>query len=74
MSKTNRPTEPFISQDAIARRAYELWQARGCPSGDGGDDWQAARDQLAAEAESNEGCHGRGILLRLFDRLRKKAA
>ncbi len=71
MSKVSNHSEPLISSDAIASRAYELWQDRGCPSGDGANDWQAAKDQLAAEAQSSR---GRGIFLRLFDRLRKKAA
>jgi hypothetical protein len=35
-----------VSQDDIARRAYEIWQARGCPPGDGSEDWQAAEAEL----------------------------
>ena len=41
-------TQPVISDDEIARRAYEIWQRRGCPPGDGGDDWQAAKAELLA--------------------------
>jgi hypothetical protein len=41
-----RTSEPIVSQDEIARRAYEIWQARGCPSGDGGEDWRAAEAEL----------------------------
>jgi len=37
-----------ISQDEIARRAYEIWQARGCPPGDGSDNWKAAEAELFA--------------------------
>ena len=37
------------TQQEIARRAYEIWQARGCPHGDGSDDWQAAEAELLAE-------------------------
>jgi hypothetical protein len=35
-----------IPQEEIARRAYEIWQARGCPTGDGSEDWQAAEAEL----------------------------
>ena len=39
-------TKLNVSQDEIARRAYEIWQARGCPPGDGNEDWQAAEAEL----------------------------
>jgi hypothetical protein len=39
-------TESVISQEAIARRAYEIWQERGCPPGDGQENWQAAEAEL----------------------------
>ena len=58
-----------IDEQAIAAKAYELWQARGCPEGDGQDDWQEAKTQLLAETSSR-----RGPLLRLLSRLRPKAA
>ncbi len=35
-----------IPQEAIARRAYEIWQSRGCPPGDGSEDWRAAQTEL----------------------------
>ena len=35
-----------IPREEIARRAYEIWQARGCPAGDGSEDWQAAEAEL----------------------------
>lgn len=38
-----------ISKDEIARRAYDNWQARGCPLGDGTTDWQAAEAELLAD-------------------------
>lgn len=41
-------TQTLISNEEIARRAYEIWQSRGCPQGDGSDDWQAALDELSA--------------------------
>ncbi len=39
-------SQPVVSDEEIARRAYEIWQARGCPPGDGSDDWNAARAEL----------------------------
>lgn len=37
-----------ISKDEIARRAYDIWQSRGCPPGDGAADWHAAEAELTA--------------------------
>ena len=42
------PLEP--SGDAIARRAYELYQARGCADGCDLDDWLQAEHELRASA------------------------
>jgi hypothetical protein len=39
-------TQRKIRQEEIARRAYEIWQARGCPASDGSEDWQAAEAEL----------------------------
>lgn len=33
----------------IARRAYEKWQARGCPHGDDRRDWFEAEAEIAGE-------------------------
>jgi hypothetical protein len=41
-------TQRDIPQEEIARRAYEIWQSRGCPPGDGSEDWQAAEAELLA--------------------------
>ena len=49
------PTELDIPQDEIARRAYEIWQARGCPPGDGSEDWRAAEAELFAARVSRNG-------------------
>jgi hypothetical protein len=38
--------ETGVSHEEIARRAYEIWQSRGCPPGDGSEDWQAAKAEL----------------------------
>jgi hypothetical protein len=39
-------TQRKIQQEEIARRAYEIWQARGCPASDGSEDWRAAEAEL----------------------------
>jgi hypothetical protein len=47
--------EPAVSQEEIARRAYEIWQSRGCPSSDGTDEWQAAEAELTAARVARNG-------------------
>ncbi|MCC7475973.1 MAG: DUF2934 domain-containing protein [Pirellulales bacterium] len=42
-------TQVCVSEEEIARRAYEIWEARGCPPGDGTDNWQAAEAELLAD-------------------------
>jgi hypothetical protein len=55
MPRTNRPTngrgngadgEPFNDRDAVARRAYEIYQSRGGQHGADLDDWLEAERQL----------------------------
>ena len=58
-----------LSTDEIARRAYELWEARGCPPGDGSDDWQAALAELTAQRRNRY--EGSGGLLTWFARVRR---
>jgi hypothetical protein len=41
-------THTVVSDDEIARRAYEIWQARGCPASDGREDWEAAKAELTS--------------------------
>ena len=45
------PVTPAEPPDELIRlRAYELWERRGCPMGqDGEQDWYAARDELKRE-------------------------
>jgi hypothetical protein len=50
-----------VSQEEIARRAYELWQSRGCPPGDGSQDWQAAEAELIERRFSRDSAAGRGF-------------
>jgi hypothetical protein len=64
--------ESIVSEEEIARRAYELWQARGCPPGDGSEDWQAAEKELVARRFSRNGTRGRG-LLKWWRRVREKS-
>jgi hypothetical protein len=54
--------ESIVSEEEIARRAYERWQERGCPPGDGSEDWIAAERELVAKRFDRNGSTGRGIL------------
>ena len=63
--------EQELPTEDIARRAYELWQARGCPPGDGSEDWQAAEAELAAGGRCRNG-FARGGLWSWCCRLRQK--
>jgi hypothetical protein len=42
-------TPPKPSEDAIRRRAHEIWQRRGAGPGTPTDDWLQAERELAAE-------------------------
>jgi hypothetical protein len=37
---------PDVDESLIADRAYELWQARGCPAGSDQEDWFNAEEEL----------------------------
>jgi len=45
-SQQNPRVEPQAAESAIAARAYELWQARGCPLGSPERDWFQAAEEL----------------------------
>jgi Protein of unknown function (DUF2934) len=60
-----------VTQDDIARRAYELWQARGCPPGDGSEDWQAAEAELLRGRVSRNGSTEQRVKT-WWDRVRQK--
>ena len=53
------PATP-VSHTAIALRAYELFEARGCADGQDLDDWLTAERELSAatEAGTNEAVRG----------------
>lgn len=42
-----------FGHDEIAKRAYELWQERGCPHGSAEDDWYRAAEELRSRAYSH---------------------
>jgi hypothetical protein len=46
-------TATDIPTEEIARRAYEIWEARGRPAGDGSEDWDAAVTELASRSDGN---------------------
>ena len=45
-----------VSTEEIARRAYELWEARGRPAGDGSEDWDAAVAELTSRRNGTAAC------------------
>ncbi|MGD9636567.1 MAG: DUF2934 domain-containing protein [Pirellulales bacterium] len=47
-SSASRLTHTAVSHDEIARRAYEIWESRGRPEGDGSQDWDAALVELTS--------------------------
>lgn len=66
-------TQTHISDDQIACRAYEIWQKRGCPAGDGREDWHAA----VAELSSARVCRSESTQQRMqswWSRVREKFA
>lgn len=72
MSSNSTCGEGVVSDDAIAQRAYELWEARGCPEGDGQQDWQEAQRQLLSETQVPQS--PRSPFSRLVARFRGRAA
>lgn len=42
------PPGGAIPQDKIAERAYQIWQANGCPDGQAQDNWLQAERELQA--------------------------
>ncbi len=47
--------ENQVPTEEIARRAYELWEARGRPQSDGSEDWDAALAELTFRRSSSVG-------------------
>lgn len=47
--KARKGTAPEIAADAIERRAYDKFAARGYAHGADFDDWRQAEEELAAE-------------------------
>jgi Protein of unknown function (DUF2934) len=37
-----------VDESSIAARAYQLWQARGCPTGSDQEDWFQAEEELSS--------------------------
>jgi hypothetical protein len=57
-----------VPQEEIARRAYELWEDRGCPPGDGTEDWERAVAELTTGRRNGSPVEG---LLDWLARIRK---
>jgi hypothetical protein len=66
-------TQTHVSDEEIARRAYEIWQSRGCPASDGQEDWEAAKAELTgARIGRNDSTQQR--LQNWWGRVRQKIA
>ena len=61
-------TQCEVPTEEIARRAYELWEARGRPAGDGTQDWDAAVAELTSQGNGST----TGGVLNWWLRLRQK--
>lgn len=66
-------TQCDVPQEEIARRAYEIWQDRGCPAGDGSQDWRVAEAELVAARNGRKGST-QHRLRSLWGRMRQKVA
>jgi hypothetical protein len=79
MEAAAMPESARIDKEAIARRAYEIWEAEGCPHGRDRDHWEAAARELGSAApmpadyRDGEGIPGPAALKKPAAR-RKKAA
>jgi len=49
-----------VTDDAIAKRAFEKFVARGCAHGRDQEDWDAAERELNAEASGEQCSRGNG--------------
>ena len=43
-----------VDHEALAERAYELWQARGCPDGSAECDWFEAERELLGRTQEGQ--------------------
>ena len=65
MGNSRLATCQDVPHEEVARRAYEIWEARGRPAGDGSQDWNAALAELTSS-------NGRaGGLRHWWERLRR---
>ena len=68
------PTKKQVSGEQIAHRAYELWEARGRPPGDGAEDWLAAECELRGDTRHARIGAFKDFFARWFGGIRRKAA
>jgi hypothetical protein len=69
MANESKQPSVHITDEMISERAYQVWQTRGCPQGDGSTDWEIAKQQLERESRG-----ALGSLRRIIARLRSRAA
>ena len=53
--RTIGPDTVQPTRDEIQALAYELWKARGCPSGSAESDWLKAEEQLKTGDDDDDG-------------------
>ena len=62
----SRIENPTVSHEEVSRRAYEIWESRGRPEGDGSQDWDAALAELTSQRP--------GVIRHWWERLRRSIA
>jgi Protein of unknown function (DUF2934) len=53
-TRSDEPAVRTVSDEAIALKAYELWEERGRPLGSPEEDWHNARTQLSGNEPTAE--------------------
>jgi hypothetical protein len=52
-AKSSAPVKAEITEEMIARRAFEIWERAGRPSDQSDQNWREAEAQLRAERKEN---------------------
>lgn len=65
-SKSTRVSEQTesIPHQEIARRAYDLWQERGCPIGSPEEDWLRAEEEIRRQRAQPVAGRSKGVRTR----------
>ena len=52
IAKKSEPDKRVVDESKISARAYELWQAQGCPVGSDQEDWFNAEEELTQDPKT----------------------